>query len=107
MNTLKTRSILANISMIVVVVVNALAVLLPINQMSTGAISDLYPNYFVPAGFTFSIWSIIYLFLIAFCGYCAWYAFGTTGAKTKDGFLSALLKYFIITCLINCTWIIC
>ena len=107
MNTLKTRSILANISMIVVVVVNALAVLLPINQMSTGAISDLYPNYFVPAGFTFSIWSIIYLFLIAFCGYSAWYVFGKTEAKTKDGFLSALLKYFIITCLINCTWIIC
>jgi hypothetical protein len=106
-NTLKTRSVLAIVSMLVVVIVNAMAVLLPINQMSTGAISDLYPNYFVPAGFTFSIWSIIYLFLIAFCGYSAWYAFGKTGTKTKDGFLSELLKYFVITCIINCSWIIC
>ena len=35
--------------------VNALAAILPINGMTPGAISDMYPNRFVPDGFTFSI----------------------------------------------------
>jgi benzodiazapine receptor len=47
------------------IVFNYLAVSLPLNGLSTGAISKLYPNLFVPAGFTFSIWGIIYLMLIA------------------------------------------
>ena len=43
---------------------NALANILPINQLNTGQISAFYPNYFVPAGFTFSIWGVIYLLLL-------------------------------------------
>jgi len=31
--------------------------------MSTGDLSDLYPNLFTPAGLTFSIWGLIYLAL--------------------------------------------
>lgn len=45
------------------VVVNALAVTIPLNGRSTGELSDAYPNLFVPAGLTFSIWGIIYLLL--------------------------------------------
>ena len=44
-----------------VVTVNALANILPINGYNTGQISAFYPNYFVPAGFTFSIWGLIYM----------------------------------------------
>ena len=39
-----------------VIAVNALANILPINGYNTGQISAFYPNAFVPAGFTFSIW---------------------------------------------------
>ena len=49
-----------------VVTVNALANILPINGYNTGQISAFYPNYFVPAGFTFSIWGLIYLFLLCY-----------------------------------------
>jgi translocator protein len=49
-----------------VVTVNALASILPINGYNTGQISAFYPNYFVPAGFTFSIWGLIYLFLLCY-----------------------------------------
>lgn len=104
-NSLRANSVVAVISMVTVLVVNSLAVLLPINQMSTGAISDLYPNYFVPAGFTFSIWSIIYLLLLCFCGYSIWYAFRKTENRSLESMLSKLLIYFIITCIINCSWI--
>jgi hypothetical protein len=42
---------------------NSLANSLPLNGYSTGAVSALYPNRFVPAGFTFSIWGVIYILL--------------------------------------------
>ena len=51
------------VGFVVVVVVNALATTIPLGGMTTGQLSDLYPNLFVPAGLTFSIWGIIYLLL--------------------------------------------
>ena len=42
---------------------NALANIIPINNISTGAVSDGYANLFAPTGLTFSIWGIIYLAL--------------------------------------------
>ena len=104
-NSIKSSSLLASLLMVTVIIVNAMAVLLPINQMSTGAISDLYPNYFVPAGFTFSIWSLIYLLLISFCGYTIWYAFSKTETSLPQRVIRKLLFYFILTCVINCSWI--
>ncbi len=49
-----------------VLTINTLAIMLPINGMSTGELSALYPSLFTPAGFTFSIWSVIYLLLTGF-----------------------------------------
>jgi len=48
---------------------NGLANALPLNGMTTGALSDLYPNLFVPMGATFSIWALIYTWLLVFVGY--------------------------------------
>ena len=45
------------------VVMNYLANALPINGKTTGELSAQYPNLFVPAGITFSIWGVIYLML--------------------------------------------
>jgi hypothetical protein len=50
----------------IMIVMNYLANALPLNGKSTGALSDQYPNLFVPAGITFSIWGIIYLLLLIF-----------------------------------------
>ncbi|MFP4564239.1 MAG: hypothetical protein ACLFRY_13125 [Spirochaetia bacterium] len=60
------------------VVVNALANSLPINERTTGELSDMYPNLFVPAGLTFSIWGIIYVLLGLFTVY------GLISAIRKD-----------------------
>lgn len=58
----RSRSAWLQLTMLVLVfIVNTLAVTLPINGYTPGAISALFPNLFVPAGFTFSIWSVIYL----------------------------------------------
>jgi translocator protein len=48
------------------IVVNGLANALPLNGQSTGEISDRFAIYFVPAGYVFSIWGLIYAGLIAF-----------------------------------------
>ncbi|EFK97202.1 conserved hypothetical protein, partial [sediment metagenome] len=39
---------------------------MPLNNRSTGDISDAYPNLFAPAGPAFSIWGLIYLLLGAY-----------------------------------------
>lgn len=49
-----------------VITLNALANILPLNGVQTGALSDGIPNLFVPAGITFSIWGIIYVLLLWF-----------------------------------------
>ncbi|MBN1936539.1 MAG: tryptophan-rich sensory protein [Anaerolineae bacterium] len=52
-----------------VIVINALANALPLNGLNTGEISDRFEVYFVPAGYVFSIWGLIYLALLAFTIY--------------------------------------
>ena len=53
------------ITFVIMVTVNALSALLPLNGITPGEVSDSYPNLFAPAGITFSIWSLIYLLLAA------------------------------------------
>jgi hypothetical protein len=51
---------------VLMVSTNYLAVSLPLNGQTPGEISDRYPTLFTPAGFTFAIWSVIYVFLLVF-----------------------------------------
>ena len=60
------RQITNVLATLLVIVVNGLANALPLNGQSTGAISDRFQVYFVPAGYVFSIWGLIYLALSAF-----------------------------------------
>jgi hypothetical protein len=62
-NTL--RQIAVVLTLLVTIVINILANALPINGQNTGQISDRFHVYFVPAGYVFSIWGIIYIGLIA------------------------------------------
>jgi len=65
------RQISVVVTILATLVVNALANILPINGQNTGAISDRFHVYFVPAGYVFSIWGLIYLGLIVFAIYQA------------------------------------
>ena len=47
------------IATLATIAINALANIVPFNNQTTGEISDRYPVYFVPAGYVFSIWSLI------------------------------------------------
>lgn len=91
---------LAGTTYISMVVVNYMANSLPINNRSTGQISDDYPNLFAPAGLTFSIWGLIYLLL---AGYVL-YQFTKSG-KHKDSLFKKINPLFIATSLANISWI--
>ena len=62
----KLRQISVILTILLTITINVLANALPLNGKNTGAISDRFNVYFVPAGYVFSIWGIIYLGLIAF-----------------------------------------
>jgi translocator protein len=95
----KTLLSIGNIMLFLsVITVNFLANALPINGMNTGEISDLYPSLFTPSGITFSIWSLIYLSLLAFTIY-QW--------KLRDEpYFESLSKWFMLSCVLNITWIL-
>lgn len=88
---------------------NTLAVTLPLNGQTTGALSALYPNYFVPAGFTFSIWGLIYLVLLGHLVFISWHSFrGQTTANADVGRLIARIRpLFLVSCALNVAWIFC
>lgn len=87
--------------LVTALVSNGLANALPLNGMDTGALSDLYPNLFVPMGLTFSIWGVIYLWLMAFVGY------GFTQARSDRARnpLALIGPWFLVNTLANAAWI--
>lgn len=83
--------------LIAMVVVNFLSTSLPINNVTMADVTYKYPHLLIPAGFTFSIWGVIYLFLAAYCIYQA-------AGKTM-GWVQRIGVLFIITCILNIAWI--
>jgi len=107
MNTTKVRTYLIGnfFATVLVLIINYLAISLPLNNRTTDEISDMYPNYFVPAGFTFSIWGIIYMFMIFFIVYTL------IKYKTKDSHVNqkviAIGPMYFFSGLANVSWIVC
>jgi len=107
MNKKPTKILLSFLNLIgflAIVIVNSLAVILPINNKTTEELSDKYPNLFVPAGITFSIWGIIYILLALFIVYQLVAAFKE---KIKDkGLFEKIGIIFFISAILNVGWIL-
>jgi hypothetical protein len=88
---------------ILMVGVNGMANALPINGITTGELSDMYPNLFTPVGLTFSIWGLIYLLLGA---YTVYLFLRKETSKEKSKAFDEINKYFIISSVLNASWII-
>jgi hypothetical protein len=67
----KLRQLSVVVTILATIGINVLANALPINGLNTGEISDRFNVYFVPAGYVFSIWGLIYIGLIAYAIYQA------------------------------------
>ncbi|MCL6603345.1 MAG: tryptophan-rich sensory protein [Paenibacillus sp.] len=83
-----------------VIIVNTLSVTLPLGGNSTGEISDMYKTYLTPAGYAFSIWSLIYVLLAGF----VIYGFRSTSAS-RDAVQAAGI-WFVLSCICNMGWLI-
>jgi len=84
----------------VVILLNVLSNALPINGQTMPEISAKYPSLFTPAGFTFSIWGVIYLALLVFV---VWQALPAQRGSAK---VAGISKYFQLNCLANAVWIV-
>lgn len=94
------RQIAVVVAYVSVIVVNALAVLLPINGKSTGELSDQYEIYITPAGYVFSIWSLIYLGLLAYT------IFQALPSQRSNPQLRTIGWPFVVSSVANVGWIL-
>lgn len=86
-------------TVIIALTVNILASALPLNGQNTGEISDRFKVYFVPAGYVFAIWGIIYI------GWIAFTIFQLQPKQRQNPRLRRLSYLFAISNLFNAAWL--
>jgi hypothetical protein len=93
----KYRSYLVPLATLGTIAFNWLAAVGRVNGVSPSDISDKYPTSVTPADYAFSIWSLIYVGLIAFSIYQL-----TPSATARFRNMRSL---YILTCALNCAWL--
>jgi len=96
----RVRQWVVLLATLLVLTVNTLANLLPINGLTTGQISDQFDVYFIPAGYVFSIWGLIYVLLI---GYTV-YQFLPVNRADKQ--LNRTGWWYAVSSLANAAWLL-
>ncbi len=89
------------LSVLLALTVNVLANTLPLNSQNTGEISDRFQVYFVPAGYVFAIWGVIYIGWIAFAIYQA------LPAQKQSPRMRRLGYWFALSGVFNAAWLFC
>ncbi len=103
---IKTLQVLNFVFFIIMVVMNGLAISLPLKGKTTKELSDKYPNLFVPTGLTFSIWSVIYTLLLVFCIYQVRSLFSKKPEPHLALILNSIGYLFILNATFNALWIV-
>ncbi len=99
MNIHLVRKLSVIISTLAAIFINGLAVALPLNGQDTGAISDQFKVFFVPAGYVFSIWGIIYIGMISYA------IFQILPAQSSNQRLQSAGWWFTLSNVANGVWI--
>jgi benzodiazapine receptor len=87
------------VAFVVTILVNSLASTALLNGKSTGSISDKYVTLITPAGYVFSIWSVIYILLFVFI------AFQAMSNQKDKPFQKQVGVLFLLSCIFNVVWI--
>lgn len=82
------------------IAVNVMATTIPLGGQTPPEISAKYPSLFTPAGFTFSIWGLIYLGLALFVIY------QSLPAQRNTAYLADISAMFKINCCANAAWLL-
>jgi hypothetical protein len=101
---IKTLQILNVLGFVLMILMNFLANLLPLNGKTTGEISDNYENLFVPSGATFSIWGVIYLLLFVFTLYQA-SSFFNKRPSLANTVVRQINIWYLASSIFNTLWI--
>ena len=91
--------IITILATLITITINGVANVLPLNGLTTGEISDRFDIYFVPAGYVFSIWGLIYLGLIIYTVYQA------LPAQKDNQALKRIAPAYWLGSLLNSIWI--
>ncbi len=91
------RSILVLVATIATIAYNGLAAMGRVGGVTPAEISDRYPTVLTPAGYAFSIWTLIYIGLITFGIY-------QLLPKNSERFRS-VRSIYLVSCVLNCAWI--
>ncbi len=89
------------LSVILALTINVLASALPLNGQNTGEISDRFQVFFVPAGYVFAIWFLI------FVGWIAFAIFQFLPAQKENPRLRNLGYWFALSGVFNAAWLFC
>src|SRR5580765_5775754 len=92
----RIRAVLVIVATTATLVFNALAATGYVNGITPAAISAKYPTVLTPAGYAFSIWSLIYLGLLAFSIY---QILPANLARYR-----AVRPLYVFSCVLNCSW---
>jgi hypothetical protein len=87
------------IAFLLMITANILANALPLGGQTTGEVSARYPSPFTPAGFTFSIWGLIYLALAGFV------VFQALPGQRENWRIMRISRLFQVNCAANALWI--
>jgi hypothetical protein len=93
------------IAFALMVTINALSMTHPIGGKNITIISETYPSLFVPAGYVFSIWSVIYFLLWGFIVFQFLDLFLRRHEKPIYDFIQRKSGWFILSCLLNIGWL--
>ena len=96
-----TRQYVNLLAALLALIVNILSNALPLNGLNTGEISDRFQVYFVPAGYVFSIWGLIYI------GWIAFIIFQLRRSQKESPRLRRLGYWFALSCVFNAAWLFC
>ena len=100
----RALSLLVVITFVMMIAVNIVANLLPLNNMTTMDVSNLYKNLFTPAEYTFWIWILIYIMLAKYSIYQ--FNFNSRRPDNNDRVVRKANTYFIITNFVYSLWIV-
>lgn len=84
---------------IITIGINAAANIIPFNGITTAQVSEKFSSYFVPEGYVFAIWGLIYLLLLVF-------AFGYSVVPKKEReYVREIIPWYILGSIANIVWI--
>lgn len=102
MNRDTVRQIAVWVAAVATIVVNALANALPINNQLTGDIANQFKgqNLWLPAGYVFAIWGLIYI------GFIAYAIYQTLPSQKENPRLRRIGWVFVVSCAANIIWLL-